>query len=487
MTSVDDYWHSLVTELLNLPRETGWVEFKHNNADPQGIGEYISALSNTVALKGKAKAYVVWGIEDSTHAVVGTTFNPGAAKVGNQELESWLLQQLSPKLNFAFHAVTHSGQPVVVLEVDAAFRHPVQFQGAEWVRVGSYKKRLREFPEMERELWRMLDRTPFEWLIAAEKLTAQEVLALLDYPAYFARMNAPLPDGHQALLAALAADRLVERMDSGHWRIFNLGALLFARRLADFGSLGRKAVRLVRYHGNDRLSAYPEPPFPQGYAVAYEQVIQTLHGWLPGGNEEIGRALRKDVRMYPDVAIRELVANALIHQDLSVTGTSPLIELFDDRLEVSNPGVPLVDAARLLDTPPRSRNEAVASMMRRMNVCEERGTGVDKVVGSCELYQLPAPQFEAADGFTRSTLFATRALTRMEPVERIRAVYWHACLRHVNGQHTSNASVRQRFAIADTNSAMASRLLKEAEAAGVIRVFDSDAALKLRRYVPWWA
>ena len=487
MTQADDYWHSLVTELINLPRETGWVEFKHNKADPQEIGEYISALSNTAALKGKAKGYVVWGVEDGTHAVVGTAFDPGAVKVGNQELESWLLQQLGPKLNFSFHGLTHAGQPVVVLEMDAAFRHPVQFQGAEWVRVGSYKKRLREFPEMERELWRTLDRTPFEWLIAAEKLTAQDVLALLDYPTYFARMNAPLPDGHQALLAALAADRLVERMDSGHWRIFNLGALLFARRLADFGSLGRKAVRLVRYHGNDRLSAYPEPPFPQGYAVAYEQVIQTLHGWLPGGNEEIGRALRKDVRMYPDVAIRELVANALIHQDLSVTGTSPLIELFDDRLEVSNPGVPLVDAARLLDTPPRSRNEAVASMMRRMNVCEERGTGVDKVVGSCELYQLPAPQFEAADGFTRSTLFATRALTRMEPAERIRAVYWHACLRHVNGQHTNNASVRQRFAIADTNSAMASRLLKEAEAAGVIRIFVPDAALKLRRYVPRWA
>ena len=242
----------------------------------------------------------------------------------------------------------------------------------------------------------------------------------------------------------------------------------------------------MRYHGNDRLNAHPEPPFPQGYASAYEQVIQTLHGWLPG-NEAIGRAVRKDVRMYPDVAIRELVANALIHQDLSVTGTSPLIELFDDRLEISNPGAPLVDTERLLDTPPRSRNEAMASMMRRMNVCEERGTGVDKVVGSCELYQLPAPQFEATDGFTRSILFAMRPLTRMEPRERIRAVYWHACLRHVNGQHTNNTTVRKRFAIADTNSAMASRLLKEAEAAGVIRTFDPVAAPKLRRYVPWWA
>lgn len=481
-----DYWGSLITELLKLPRETGWVEFKHNKADPQEIGEYLSALSNTAALKGKAKAYLIWGVEDGTHAVLGTHFEPAGTKVGNQELESWLLQQLNPKLNFAFHAVMHGGRPLVVLEVDAAFRHPVQFQGAEWVRVGSYKKRLREFAEMERELWRTLDRTPFEWLVAAEKLAAPDVLSLLDYPAYFSLMKLPLPDGHQALLSALAADRLVERMDSGHWRIFNLGALLFARRLADFGPLGRKALRLVRYQGNDRLAAHPEPAFPQGYAMAYELVIQTLHGWLPG-NEVIGKALRRDVRMYPDIAIRELVANALIHQDLAITGTSPLIELFDDRLEVSNPGVPLVDTQRLLDTPPRSRNEAMASMMRRMDVCEERGTGVDKVVGSCEMYQLPAPQFEARDGFTKASLFATRPLTRMAAQERSRAVYWHACLRHVNGEHTNNTTVRKRFGIADANSAMATRLLKEAEAANVIRVYDPTAAPKLRRYVPWWA
>ena len=486
MSHNSDYLYSLIRELLALPQETGWVEFKHNNAAPETVGEYISALANTAALLGRAKAYLVWGVEDGSHAIVGTHFQPQANKVGNQELESWLLLQLVPKLNFSFHTVLFEDKSVVVLEIDAAFRHPVQFKGCAWLRVGSIKKRLKDFPEKERELWRTLDHTPFEWLVAAEKLSGARVLELLDYPAYFSKFGLPLPDGHDALLGALAADRLIERMDSGHWRIFNLGALLFARRLADFGPLGRKALRLVRYHGNDRLSAYPEAPFPQGYATAYEAVIQTLHAWLPG-NEAIGKALRKDVHMYPDIAIRELVANAMIHQDLAITGASPLIELFDNRLEISNPGAPFVDARRLLDTPPRSRNEAMASMMRRMNVCEERGTGVDKVVKSCELYQLPAPLFDVADGFTRSTLFATRPLTRMEPEERIRAVYWHTCLRHVNGQHTNNASIRERFGIAGSNSAMASRLLKEAELAGTIRTFDPAAAPKLRRYVPFWA
>ncbi len=481
-----DYLNSLLLELAALPQESGWVEFKQNNEAPEAIGEYISALSNTAALKGKAKAYVVWGIADADHALVGTSFDPMAAKVGNQELESWLLQQLGPKLQFAFERVLVQGKQMVILEIDAAFRHPVQFKGVEWIRVGSYKKRLKDYPEMERALWRILDQTPYEWQVAAEKLSAQEVLGLLDYPAYFARLDRPLPDGHAALMEALAADRLVERMDSGHWRIFNLGALLFAKRLADFGPLGRKAVRVVQYQGVDRLQARPEPVFGQGYAIAYEQAIMAIHQRLPG-NEVISKALRKDVLLYPELAIRELLANALIHQELDARGTGPMVELFEDRMEILNPGIPLMDTQRLLDSPPRSRNEALASMMRRMNVCEERGTGVDKVVRSCEIYQLPAPLFEKADAFTRATLYAPRSLTRMSSEARTEAIYWHACLRYVNGQEINNSSVRERFGIAPANSAMATRLLREAIDAGRVRLDDGSVAPKKRQYVPHWA
>lgn len=481
-----DDLRSLVLALVDLPVETGWVEFKHNKAVPEEVGEYISALSNTAALQARAKAYVVWGVDDGSHRLVGTTFKPFLEKVGNQALENWLLMHLEPRLHFSFHTLALDEVPVVVLEIDAAFRHPVKFKGVDWIRVGSYKKRLHEFPEMERALWRQLDQTPFEFQVAAEKLDAQQVLRLLDYPSYFRLLNHPLPDGHAALLQALEADRLIERMDSGQWRIFNLGALLLAHRLAHFGPLGRKAVRLVRYKGDDRLQAEPEPPFLAGYASTYEPLIAAIHQRLTG-NEVIGKALRTDVGMYPDLAIRELVANALIHQDLNVVGAGPMVEIFNNRLEVTNPGTPLMDTQRLLDCPPRSRNEALASLMRRMQMCEERGTGVDKVVRSCELHQLPAPSFDKVEGSTRATLYALRPLTRMDTEDRIRAVYWHACLRHVCGQHTHNASIRERFGIADRNSAMASRLLKDAEAAEVIRVFDGHAAPKQRRYVPFWA
>ena len=120
-------------------------------------------------------------------------------------------------------------------------------------------------------------------------------------------------------------------------------------------------------------------------------------------------------------------------------------------------------------------------------VCEERGSGVDKVVFQMEFNQLPAPAFEAPEDNTRAVLFAHRPLTRMDKEDRIRATYLHACLRYVNRDAMTNTTLRERFGIEPQNSAMASRLIKEAILAGRIRLQDLDAAHKLKKYVPFWA
>lgn len=486
-TPDEAYLQSLVRELASLPAETPWVELKHNNGHPQEIGEYISALANAAALEGKARAYLLWGVDDSSHALVGTTFDPITARVGAEELESWLLRLLAPKINFRFRSVTLDDLPFVLLEIERAVRTPVQFSGVEYLRVGSYKKRLKEFPERERALWRLFDTTPFERMAAAEHVSGDEVLRLLDYPTYFDLMSRPLPDGRDALLQALAADELIAREDGGHWTVRNLGALLFAKRLSDFSHLQRKAVRVVVYEGHGRTAATrPEQEGKRGYAAGFEGLISTINGLLPA-NEVVGRALRKPVPVYPEPAIRELVANALIHQDLSITGAGPMVELFSDRMEITNPGAPLVDTQRLLDSPPRSRNEALASLMRRIGICEERGSGVDKVVFQTELYQLPAPAFEVVGESTRSTLFTPRQLVKMDPEDRLRAVYLHACLRYVERDFMTNTTLRGRFGLDVKNSAAASRLLKDALVAKVIRLHDPEAAPKYRKYVPWWA
>lgn len=476
----------LVHELRKLPKETEWVEFKENDAEAEDIGEYISALANSAVLAEKSSGYLVWGIRDKSHDVVGTTFVPMNAKVGNEELENWLLRLLEPKLDFRFFQVQIDGKPVVVLAVDRAFRHPVQFKGQEFIRIGSYKKKLKDFPEKERQLWRALDETPFEDRVAAESLDADEVLKQLDYPAYFSLLEQPLPAEKAGILAALYADGLVRKLDSGKWDISNLGAILFAKKLSDFGPLKRKAVRVIVYKGKDRVETVREQEGARGYAAGFEGLITFVNTLLPK-NEVIEQALRKTVPMYPELAVRELVANALIHQDFSVTGSGPMIEIFDDRMEITNPGVPLIRPERFLDNPPRSRNDKLASFMRRVGVCEERGTGVDKVVSLTEANQLPAPIFEVAGDGTRAVLFAHRPLSRMDRDDRVRACYLHACLKYVNRDFMTNASLRGRFGIDAKNSAIASRFIKEAVEAGEIRPFDNEASKKYMKYVPSWA
>ena len=480
------YLLSLVHELCALPRETEWVEFKVNEAEPQAIGKYISALANAAALVGKAFAYLVWGVRDEDHAIVGTTFNPHFAKVGNEELENWLLRLLEPKIDFRFFVVPVDGNTVVLLEIPRATRHPVRFSGQEFIRVGTYKKKLKDFPEKERALWRIFDRTPFEEGVVIEHAAPDEVLRLLDYPTYFDLLEQPLPADRDGILRALAEDQLIRRCHAGGWDITNLGAILFAKRLNDFHSLRRKAVRVVQYRGNGRTETLKEQEGIKGYASGFEGLVNYINGLLPK-NEVIGQALRKTVPMFPELAVRELVANALIHQDFLVRGAGPLVEIFDDRIEITNPGEPLVDTERFVDSPPKSRNETLASLMRRFGICEERGSGIDKVVFQVELYQLPAPLFERPTGFTRVVLFAHKDLKDMDKQERIRACYLHACLKYVMRDFLTNTSLRGRLGIAERNKAAVSRYIREAVEAGMIKPVDEHAAKKLMKYVPFWA
>lgn len=222
----------------------------------------------------------------------------------------------------------------------------------------------------------------------------------------------------------------------------------------------------------------------KGYASGFNGLVDYIDALLPR-NEHIGRAFREEQPLFPSIAIRELIANALIHQDMTVTGSGPLIELFRDRLEITNPGQPLVKPDRFLDSPPRSRNEALASLMRRMRLCEEQGTGIDKVLASAELHQLPPPDFREEDHAVRAVLFAPRRFAEMTQDERVRACYQHAALKYVSGDRMTNATLRDRFGIAERNASQASGVIRLALDSGLIRSADPDRPRA--GYVPHWA
>ena len=481
---IPEEFHHLIEHLRSLPRETEWVEFKHNRADPQEIGEYISALSNGAALHRQAQAFVLWGIEDGSHDVAGTSFHPSLVKKGNEELESWLLRLLSPRIHFRFREGQIAGRAMVLLEIQPASHQPVAFAGVEYIRIGTYKKKLKDYIEKERALWALFSEKPFESGLAMPSVSSDDVLALMDYTAAFRLLGIPLPDNRQAILDRLVAEKVIIPKPSDRFDITNVGAILFANDIRRFERIARKAPRVIIYKGGNRTETVKEQDGIKGYAIGFERLVSYVNDQLPQ-NEEIGQALRKQVRLYPEIAIRELVANALIHQDFNVTGTGPMIEVFADRMEITNPGLPLIDTLRFIDEPPRSRNEALAGLMRRMNICEERGSGIDKVISQVEGFQLPAPDFRATTNHTVAVLLGPREFSSMDRQDRIRACYQHACLWYVSGKQMTNATLRKRLKIAKQNYPIASRIIRDTIDEGLVK--QAGGKRRDARYVPFWA
>lgn len=476
---------NMLKELQALPKECEWAEFKVNDSEPQEVGELLSALSNSARYLSQPYGYLVFGIENDTHRLVGTKFRPLKEKKGNQELENWLATQLNPKIDFNIFEFDHEGNHFVIFRVDATRDQPVSFRGVPFIRIGSYKKRLDDHPERERKLWHHTDQANFEKGVAFERASSEEVLRLIDYPAFFEMLGLPLPDNRKGIFERLTLDKVIEPKGD-KYDITNLGGMLFAKEIELFENLARKAVRVIIYDGNSRVKTKKEQLGRKGYAVGFEGMIKYIVDQLPS-NEVIEQAFRRQVSIYSPIAIRELVANAIIHQDFSVVGSSPMVEVFDNRIEITNPGKPLIDALRFVDHSPESRNEKLARFMRQLNICEERGSGFDKVVFECEFYQLPAPEIVIGDNYTRVILFAPLTLRQMDKQAKIRACYLHACLKYVSGELMTNQSLRGRFGIDEKNYPMASRIIADTIERGLVRDYDPESkSRKYAKYVPFW-
>lgn len=483
----DNALNVLFNDLLAKGREKEWLEFKHDYVDPDEIGEYISGLANSAALCGQERAYITWGIEDGTVKVVGTKFRPKQRKVKGQELESWLNLYLNPKIQFVIHEFCCDGHPIAMFEICPASHAPVRFKDIAYIRVGSYKKKLKDFPDKERKLWALTSNTSFEEGIAMTRVSGEDVLDLIDYDAYCEMTSQPRAVDQSAVLDRLSDDKIIITVGSDVYSITNLGAILWARNLDKFDSLSRKAVRVILYDGSDRVRTKHEQPGQRGYAIGFQGLIGYINDQVPH-NEVILQALRRKVKMFPELAIRELVANALIHQDFSLSGTGPMIEIFGDRMEITNPGEPLIDTLRFVDAPPQSRNEKLASVMRRANICEERGSGIDKVLHEVEYFQLPAPEFRVVEDHTKVILHAHKSLSKMDRGDRVRACYLHACLRAVQSQQMSNASLRKRLSIEDANYSTASKIILDTINEGLVKPYDPDnKSRKHAKYIPFWA
>lgn len=165
----------------------------------------------------------------------------------------------------------------------------------------------------------------------------------------------------------------------------------------------------------------------------------------------------------------------------------PMVEIFSDRIEISNSGTPLVIPDRFIDAY-LSRNEKLADSMRRMGFCEEKGSGLDKVIFYNELFQLPPVNIVVAENRTRVTIFSYKILNDLDKKEKIKACYQHACLKYVSNEKMTNQTLRNRFKIENHNYSVASRIIRDALEAGVIKEDDPESkSRKYASYIPFWA
>jgi ATP-dependent DNA helicase RecG len=146
---------SLLSELLQESTESEWLEFKHNYHSADEIGERISALANSACLHEKTNAYLVFGIEDKTNVVKGTSFNPKTQKAkGNEDLELWLTTRLNPHIDFRIYSFTFNDKPVVMFDIPSAQNQPISFLHKAYIRVGSHTKELQHYPEKAAKIWK---------------------------------------------------------------------------------------------------------------------------------------------------------------------------------------------------------------------------------------------------------------------------------------------------------------------------------------------
>lgn len=473
----------LISKRVN---ESEIIEYKTNLFDKEMFGKYISALSNSAALLDEKRAYIFWGIEDGTFNVVGTSFEPFNCKLnGSNELLIPWLTKMTGDFEFEFRKIEYRGKNIIVLLIPAARWVETKFKGIAYIRIESQTTTLDKYPDKKRLLWKKLVQETFEEGNAATAKTEKDVLDLLDYASYYKFLNKRIPGNNRDIITMLLSEGCItnELSVSSVYNITNLGALLFAKNLEDFHGLSNKAIRIIKYKGINRLEAESDFTFPEGYACGFPRLLNVVKNMLPK-KEVFENGIRTLRYAYPEIVLRELIPNALIHQDFMIKGQQPRIEIFDDRIEITNAGEPLIPTNRFLDMTPISRNEALARMMHKLRICEERGSGIDRVLDAIEKNKMPALVIKSEHSSVISSVYLYKSWNQLTKEDKINLCYQHCCyLFYLEQKVMTNQSLRERFNVKDMNHAVISRVISDTRKEGLIKGTAENA----KKYIPFWA
>ncbi len=467
--------------------ELPWCEFKKDFHSSEEIGQNISAISNVCRLMNKPHWYVVFWIDPKSHTPIWTKFDYKTQKwKWNEDLLPWLIRGLDKFSNFDFYEIEYGSENIriILLCIESTVSKPVAFENTVFIRIDSYTKPIKWYDHLQSKLWEKILWESFDSDICLSNISDTKVMEVIDIKWYLQIMWYDLKDDNEWLEKLIQDGLLI--FSWGLYSITNACGLLFARDLGVI-DLKSKFPRVITYRWNNRLHAINDEKWVKWYALGFSWLINYVYSQIP--NIEIIESERSSEPLYPKVALREFIANAIIHQDLRIKWVEVLIEIFDDRIEISNPWVPLIEIDRFFDHPPKSRNELLADFMRRSNHCEKRWSGIDRAMDSIRIQWLPNPKIEKNEDFTRVVIFRARSILKLTDKEKAESIYWHCVLVFVlENEAMTNESVCERFWIEPQNSANASRLIKLAKDEWKIKPFDPKSrSRKHAKYIPIWA
>lgn len=475
----------LEKSLNPIPNELNEIDWKATlSPNNDKLCKHIAAFSN---LPGGG--FLVFGIDDKTGALIG--ISKGDSDKIVEKLSSLCRDGVEPLVSLDHSIESYKEFILLFIYIKESAIKPIYLKGKtiedSYIRSsGTSRKASRQ----EVGALMLNSKNPtWEELHSSKLLNEVEVITLLEYDKILELLKKPVPTTIPEIIKWLEDEKMIVDVDGKGYYISNFGAMAAAKDLNKFDGLARKSVRLIKYEGKNKSAGSKEYPGSKGYAIGFEGLIQFVKSLLDD-SEIIKNALRVETSVYPEIALRELIANILIHQDFTIRGTGPMIEIFEDRIEFTNPGklLPSKKIDRLIRTTPESRNEVLASAFRRYNICEERGSGFEKSVIAIELYGLPALKFEETDNSFKVTMYSPRKFADMSNQERIEACYQHSIVEYYGNGGFNNASLRKRFGMHDKQAAQISKLINEAKEAGKIKSKDPESeSKKFSLYVPYWA
>lgn len=483
-------WIHIGIEYLNkslsrLPQELNEIDWKESLSPKNDkLKQHISAFANM-----PGGGYMAFGIDDKKGLPIGITHKTANEIV--EKLASLCRDGLEPLVSIDHTIEYFKNCEILLVHIRESDVKPVHIANKSieesYIRSGGTTRKA-----SRHEIGTLMinSKNPtFEELYSSKLLNEIEVITLLGYDSILELLNKPVPSNINEIITWMIDEKMISDIDGKGFYITNFGALSAAKNLNKFDELKRKAVRLIKYEGKTKISKSKEYPGTKGYAIGFENLIMFIKGLLPG-SEIIKNALRKEILVYPEIAIRELTANILVHQDFNIRGTGPMIEIFENRIEFTSPGrlLPTKRIDRLIRTTPESRNEILASAFRRYNICEERGSGFEKAVTSIELYGLPPLKFEENENSFKVIMYAPMKFAEMSNIERIEACYQHSIIQYYGNGGFNNSSLRKRFGMHDKQAAQISKLIKDAIEAGRIKAKDPESeSKKFSLYIPYWA